>query len=78
MNLTIPIQALGRGGFWPLRCWARPCRPWRWRARTASSLFQPDSSQQVTAYAPDERVRIVIELEDAPLLDSHKVSQYAA
>ena len=37
------------------------------------SLFQPDSSQQVTAYAPDERVRIVIELEDAPLLDSHKV-----
>lgn len=43
-----------------------------------SSLFQPDSSQQVTAYAPDERVRIVIELEDAPLLDSHKVSQYAS
>ena len=43
----------------------------------ASPLFQPDSSQQVTAYAPDERVRIVIELEDAPLLDSHKVSQYA-
>lgn len=42
------------------------------------SLFQPDSSQQVTAYAPDERVRIVIELEDAPLLDSHKVSQYAS
>ena len=41
-------------------------------------LFQPDSSQQVTAYAPDERVRIVIELEDAPLLDSHKVSQYAS
>lgn len=44
----------------------------------SSSLFQPDSSQQVTAYAPDERVRIVIELEDAPLLDSHKVSQYAS
>lgn len=43
-----------------------------------SSLFQPDSSQQVTAYAPDERVRIVIELEEAPLLDSHKVSQYAS
>ena len=43
-----------------------------------ASLFQPDSSQQVTAYAPDERVRIVIELEDAPLLDSHKVSQYAS
>lgn len=42
------------------------------------SLFQPDSSQQVTAYAPDERVRIVIELENAPLLDSHKVSQYAS
>lgn len=42
------------------------------------SLFQPDSSQQVTAYAPDERVRIVIELEEAPLLDSHKVSQYAS
>lgn len=42
------------------------------------SLFQPDSSQQVMAYAPDERVRIVIELEDAPLLDSHKVSQYAS
>lgn len=42
------------------------------------SLFQPDSSQQVTAYAPDERVRIVIELKDAPLLDSHKVSQYAS
>lgn len=42
------------------------------------SLFQPDPSQQVTAYAPDERVRIVIELEDAPLLDSHKVSQYAS
>ena len=42
------------------------------------SLFQPDSSQQVTTYAPDERVRIVIELEDAPLLDSHKVSQYAS
>lgn len=42
------------------------------------SLFQPDSSQQVTVYAPDERVRIVIELEDAPLLDSHKVSQYAS
>lgn len=42
------------------------------------SLFQPDSSQQVTAYAPGERVRIVIELEDAPLLDSHKVSQYAS
>lgn len=44
----------------------------------SSSLFQPDPSQQVTAYAPDERVRIVIELEDAPLLDSHKVSQYAS
>ena len=44
----------------------------------SSSLFQPDSSQQVTAYAPDERVRIVIELENAPLLDSHKVSQYAS
>lgn len=44
----------------------------------SSSLFQPDSSQQVTAYAPDERVRIVIELEEAPLLDSHKVSQYAS
>lgn len=44
----------------------------------SSSLFQPDSSQQVTAYAPDERVRIVIELEDAPLLDSHKVSQFAS
>lgn len=46
----------------------------------SSSLFQPDSSQQVSAsaYAPDERVRIVIELEDAPLLDSHKVSQYAS
>ena len=44
----------------------------------SSSLFQLDSSQQVTAYAPDERVRIVIELEDAPLLDSHKVSQYAS
>lgn len=44
----------------------------------SSSLFQPDSSQQVTAYAPDERVRIVIELEDAPLLDSHKISQYAS
>ena len=44
----------------------------------SSSLFQPDSSQQVTAYAPDERVSIVIELEDAPLLDSHKVSQYAS
>lgn len=44
----------------------------------SSSLFQPDSSQQVTAYAPDERVRIVIELEGAPLLDSHKVSQYAS
>lgn len=42
------------------------------------SLFQPDSSQQVTAYAPDERVRIVIELEDAPLLDSYKVSQHAS
>ncbi len=42
-----------------------------------TSLFQPDSSQQVTAYAPDERVRIVIELEDAPLLDNHKISQYA-
>ena len=44
----------------------------------SSSLFQPDSSQQVTAYAPDERVRIVIELDEAPLLDSHKVSQYAS
>lgn len=44
----------------------------------SSSLFQPDPSQQVTAYTPDERVRIVIELEDAPLLDSHKVSQYAS
>ena len=44
----------------------------------SSSLFQPDSSQQVTAYAPDERVRIVIELEDAPLLDSYKVSQHAS
>ena len=44
----------------------------------SSSLFQPDSIQQVTAYAPDERVRIVIELENAPLLDSHKVSQYAS
>ena len=47
-------------------------------SENSSSLFQPDSSQQVTAYAPDERVRIVIELEDAPLLDSHKVSQYAS
>ena len=47
-------------------------------SEVSSSLFQPDSSQQVTAYAPDERVRIVIELEDAPLLDSHKVSQYAS
>lgn len=44
-----------------------------------ASLFQPDPSQQVTAsaYAPDERVRIVIELEDAPLLDQRQVSQYA-
>ena len=47
-------------------------------SEVSSSLFQPDPSQQVTAYAPDERVRIVIELEDAPLLDSHKVSQYAS
>lgn len=47
-------------------------------SKDTGSLFQPDSSQQVTAYAPDERVRIVIELEDAPLLDSHKVSQYAS
>lgn len=47
-------------------------------SENSSSLFQPDSSQQVTAYAPDERVRIVIELEEAPLLDSHKVSQYAS
>lgn len=47
-------------------------------SENSSSLFQPDPSQQVTAYAPDERVRIVIELEDAPLLDSHKVSQYAS
>lgn len=44
----------------------------------SNSLFQPDPSQQVTAYAPDERVRIVIELEDAPLLDSYKVSQHAS
>ena len=45
-----------------------------------SSLFRPDSGQLVSedTYAPDDRVRIMIELEDAPLLDDHRVSQYAS
>ena len=48
--------------------------------KDSSGLFQPDSSKQVSlsAYGPDDRVRIVIELEDAPLLDQRQVSQYAS
>ena len=77
MNLTSLFRRWGAGFLAAaLLCSAVPALAVE--SEDSSSLFQPDSSQQVTAYAPDERVRIVIELEDAPLLDSHKVSQYAS
>lgn len=45
----------------------------------ASGLFRPDDSRLVSAdaYAPNDRVRIVVELVDSPLLDQRQVAQYA-
>ncbi len=47
---------------------------------TASALFRPDDSQRISASmpAPDDRVRIIVELEDAPLLDNRQVAQYSS
>lgn len=46
----------------------------------SSALFRPDDSQRIDAsmYAPDDRVRIVVELEDAPLLDNRQIAQYSS
>lgn len=77
MNLTFLFRRWG-AGFLAAALLGSAVPALAVESEDSSSLFQPDPSQQVTAYAPDERVRIVIELEDAPLLDSHKVSQYAS
>lgn len=46
----------------------------------SSALFRPDDSQRIDAsmYAPDDCVRIIVELEDAPLLDNRQVAQYSS
>lgn len=46
----------------------------------SSALFRPDDSQRIDAsmYAPDDCVRIIVELEDAPLLDNRQIAQYSS